>query len=986
MDGSDAVAARRRATVEGRAEHAGAAVEAEPHPAGADAAIAEAVIPRATYRLQLHHAFDFDAAGAVLPYLQRLGISHVYCSPITRARPGSLHGYDVVDHGQISPELGGQAGFLRFAAAARALGLGLLLDQVPNHMGVFGTDNPWWMDVLENGPASEYAGWFDIDWHPWSPALADKLLVPVLGAAYGEVLDAGEIVLSADLNAATLALDYHEHRFPLDPRTYSGVLEAAARAPGLDEEVVRWLVEQAAAFAALPWRDVSTDDGRAERRAAQHAARLALAQGLKSRRGAAGGLLAAIDAINAEPGRDQLHALHEAQAYRLADWRMAADEINYRRFFDINELAALRIDDERVFEAVQGPALELTALGLADGLRIDHPDGLLDPAAYFERLQRGYVRRRRLSEDLVAARPLYVVSEKIVAPHEELPRGWALHGTTGYRFASLANGLFVERRNAERMERIWRAATSTSQAYADIAQDCKRLIARSAMASQLTTLAHALQRIALADRRTRDYGFNTLRDALAEVAAAMPVYRTYVVDTPSAQDRKYIDWAIARARKRGGPVFPVLFEFIRRCLLAQAPDGSPGSGTFATAFQQFCAPVAAKGIEDTAFYRYHRLVSLNEVGSDPAQFGVSAAAFHASMRETQAHWPHTMLATSTHDNKRSEDVRCRIDVLSEQPGAWRLALRRWRTLTRSWRSDVDDEPAPSAADQILLHQTLLGTLPAGGLDAAELEGFRDRIERYMLKASREAKQRTRWVLPDAAYEAALTTFVRGLLGRVEGNPALAEVQAHAERLAWFGALNSLALTVLKLTAPGVPDIYQGNEVVDLSLVDPDNRRPVDYARRAALLDELARIAALTDPLPELSALGATPADGRLKLWLTWRLLQLRREQPELFAGGRYVALRVVGSRRRNAIGYARCNAKAALVVAVGRKFAGLGVEPGKPPIGQAVWADTELRWPDRVPTRATDVLSGRELAFDGRSVALARVFDPWPLAVLLATY
>lgn len=954
---------------------------------------ARPVIPRATYRLQLHRDFGFDAARAVLPYLQRLGISHVYCSPITRARPGSRHGYDVVDHAQINPELGGHAGFIAFAAAARALGLGLLIDQVPNHMCVFGADNPWWQDVLAHGQASEFAAYFDIDWLPPNPALHGKLLLPVLGDAYGDVLERGEIRLQGDAAAGALALHYHEHRFPLDPASYALLLQAAAaRCQGSTALALRALASECR---ALPPRD-AVDAAPASdapprhvpcRRMQQRLARL-----LQRDRHAAAALQAMVDEFNAEPGHERLHALHERQAWRLADWRMAADEINYRRFFDINELAAVRVEDPRVFEAVQGMALDLAAQGHVDGLRIDHADGLLDPAAYFGRLQQGLAQRLGRGADAAGARPLYVVAEKITAAHEEMPRDWVVHGSTGYRFSNVVNGVFVERRNAQRMERVWRAFGG-SDACERIVADCKRMVAHGAMAAQLTTLTQALQRIALADRRTRDYGVHMLRDALAEVAAAMPVYRTYVVQQASAQDRQFIDWAVAQARRRSDALAPTVFDFLRQCLLAEAlPGADPALAervrVFAMAFQQFCAPVAAKGIEDTAFYRYHRLVSLNEVGGDPASFGVSASAFHGANRDRRAHWPHTLLATSTHDHKRSEDVRCRIDVLSEVPAAWRLAMRRWKTQTRSWRVVVDGEAAPGAADLMLLHQTLLGTLPPEGLDEPGLGAYRERIEAYMLKAAREAKLHTRWVRPDAEYEAALLGTVRGLLGRLDGNPVLADLQARARRVAWFGAWNALAMTVLKCSVPGVPDFYQGNELVELSLVDPDNRRPVDFALRRRLLVELQALrgdGASPIAPAALAAMARQPEDGRLKLWLAWRLLTLRREQPALWRDGSYVALRVLGDKRRHALAFARRTPQATLLVAVARKFAQLGGEPGTPPVGAALWAGTEVRRPDwlpRRPLRARELFSEREVVLGAGPLALAERFAELPLTAL----
>jgi (1->4)-alpha-D-glucan 1-alpha-D-glucosylmutase len=955
----------------------------------------QAVIPRATYRLQLHQGFDFEAARAVLPYLHRLGISHLYCSPITRARSGSLHGYDVVDHAHISPELGGRTGFERFATDAKALGMGLLLDQVPNHMGVFGADNAWWMDVLENGAASEYAAYFDIDWRPPNPALHRKLLVPVLGDSYGHVLDSGDIRLVCDAATGVLALQYHEHRFPLDPGTYPGVLRGAGLQRGDGTEARRMLEDLADAFAAVPSRDADAPQALA-RRAFVRELQARLAQSVAADSSVAAALAAYVAALNDPAARDQLDLLHEAQAYRLSHWRLAADEINYRRFFDVNALAALRVEDERVFDAVQGMALDLAASGMVDGLRIDHPDGLLDPAAYFANIQQAFMRRlgtaATQADRAQTPAPLYVLAEKIVASHEEVPPTWALSGTTGYEFAVLVNGLLVERRNAKSMERTWRmfiGATDSTSDYAEIVQVCKRLVARGALASQLTVLAHALQRIALADRRTRDYGFNSLRDAIAEVAAAMPVYRTYVVHQASAQDRRFIDWAISQAAKRGDAGDAGLFDFLRSCLLMQATatasaDTVEAVRQFALGFQQFCAPVAAKGVEDTAFYRYYRLASLNDVGGDPGTFGVSASAFHRANATRAAQWPHTMLATSTHDNKRAEDVRCRIDVLSEMPGAWRLAQRRWKVATRAWRSEVAGAVAPSMADQFLLHQTLLGTLPANGLAPDEIAGYRERIGQYMLKAAREAKVRTSWSQPDAAYEAALQAFVLGLLGRVDGNPVLAELQSRASAIAWFGALNSLAMTVLKLTCPGVPDLYQGTELMDFSLVDPDNRRPVDYALRERLLSELERMRTSDDVANQVRKIASEPADGRIKLWLISQLLGLRRTREELFHAGRYEALKVQGPRRRHVVAYARRSGKAALLVVVARKFAALENQSGQLPVGPDIWGGTQVQLPAwLLPSyHAKDAFTQTGCDLGRTTVDLGDLFHSLPFAAI----
>ncbi len=949
--------------------------------AAADPSLA-ANVPRATYRLQLHHRFTFDDATRALPYLARLGISHVYCSPITRATRASLHGYDVVAHDEINPELGGAEGFARFTAALRKHGLGLLLDLVPNHMGIAGADNAWWADVLEDGEASLYARHFDIDWHPFDAALDGKVMLPVLGAPYGDVLESGDLKPVFEAERGVLAVRYHEHRFPLAPASYPALLATA----GADEPSLRVGLDAVAAlFIGLPDSGESGSDAAAARARAKASAQAALAR-LASTEPM---LVPALERTLAAAGAaEPLHTLLEAQSWRLAFWRVAGDEINYRRFFDINSLAALRMESRAVFEATQGLALELTASGVADGLRIDHPDGLRDPAGYFLRLQQGHARRAGLTLPQEPGErptwPLYLVVEKIAASHEDVPDSWAVHGSTGYRFASLVNGLFVDPAAEPRFDRIWRAFTGDPLSFEEHAYAGKRAVMRSALASELTVLASELLRIARADRRTRDHTFNSLRDALAEVTACLPVYRTYIVAAPSPQDRRYIEWALAQARRRSPAADASVFDFVRRTMLGEAGADAPEALRrraldWAVRFQQFSAPVAAKGVEDTAFYRHVRLAALNEVGGDPARFGITVRAFHGASADRAARWPHTLIATSTHDHKRSADVRCRIDVLSEMPAAWRLLLRRWSRMNRTHRTTARGEaPAPTPADEYLLYQTLLGTLPASGLDAAELAAYRERIAGYLLKAAREAKLRTSWTAPDAAYESALHGFVAGLLGRVAPNPFLDDLSAQARRLAWLGAFNSLATALLKFTSPGVPDIYQGHEVVNLTLVDPDNRKPVDYW---ALSAELASLETL-DP-GRAGELIAAPHDGRAKLWIAWRLLDLRRRRPLVFRDGDYRPLKAAGTHADHVVAFARHHAEGVLIVVVARLVARLLGESTQAPCGVAVWTDTAVEVDLADATRLRNVLDDGIVAVAGGRILLAEIFARFPGAALV---
>ena len=962
----------------------------------------EARIPRATYRLQFHREFDFDAAVRIVPYLARLGISHVYCSPISRARPGSTHGYDVVAHDEINPELGGPAGHARFSAALQAHGMGQILDMVPNHMGVLGGDNAWWSDVLENGPASAYALYFDIDWNPLDEALQGKVLLPVLGDHYGHVLAAGDLQIGFEPAAGAFVLRYHEHHFPIDPRSFAAVLEPAAAACS-DARVRDTLMRLAGEFALLPARSATEPEAIARREHDKAAHRMALAKLAAADPAAMEAIEAALHAFNADGPRDALHQLLDAQAYRLAFWRVAADEINYRRFFDINELAAVRVEHAPVFEATQGMALDLAARGVVDGLRIDHPDGLHDPAQYFERLQHGFAARAGITlpaaaDDSRPPRPLYVVAEKIAATHESLPEDWSVHGTTGYRFATEVNGVLIDTTARAKFDRIWHRFTDEDTDFEVLAYQGKRAVMRHALASELTVLATQLLRIARSDRRTRDHTYNSLRGAVAEVAACLPVYRTYLVEQASVQDRRYIDWAVAHARQRSPGADASVFDFVRRCLLGEAPLDAPAGVAeaalrFAMRFQQFSAPVAAKGVEDTAFYLDTRLASLNEVGGDPAHFGMTLRTFHRASAARAARWPHTMLATSTHDNKRSEDVRHRIDVLSEVPAAWRLATSRWQRLNRSLHAPrvegsgvaPETRAAPSAAGEYLLYQTLLGTLPAEGLTDATLGAYRERIEAYMLKAARESKAHTSWVAPNRDYEAALSRFVGALLARVQPNPFLTDMQAQAGVLAWFGALNSLTMALVKYSSPGVPDLYQGNELMDLSLVDPDNRRPVDYELRARHLDELEAISSGTGIADAVSALAASPHDGRAKLWFIWRLLTLRRECPALFERGGYTALAVRGPQASNVIAFERRHGNETLVVIAGRLFAGLGLPAGQLPLGEAAWGDTVVALPGCAEgARLVDRLSGQTLRVHRGAVRVADAFNALPGAALVA--
>jgi (1->4)-alpha-D-glucan 1-alpha-D-glucosylmutase len=974
-----------------------------PHPRVAErVAPVRARIPRATYRLQLHAAFTCDDAARVVPYLARLGVSHVYLSPVLRARPGSTHGYDIIDHSAFNPELGGREGFDRLAATARDHGLGLILDIVPNHMGVMGADNAWWMDVLENGPASVYAGFFDIEWEPLDEAMRHRVLLPVLGAQYGDVLESGELVVAFEPEAAGFAVRYYGHRFPVDPREYPRILEpvvAPRAAATLDAALAAELASLISAFGHLPARDDTRPEAIAERQRDKELHKRRFARLVADEPAVRVLVDRAVTTINGTPGDrasfDALHALLEAQAYRLAYWRVASDEINYRRFFDINDLAALRMENEAVFEATHGLVLQLAADGRIDGLRIDHPDGLYDPEQYFRRLQERYARLAGVELGTTVGgrppRPLWVVAEKITARYESLPERWPVHGTVGYRFATVANGLFVDGTSKTKLIRTWRAFSGLDLDFEEAAYQGKRRVMRAALASELTVLSATLLRLARADRRTRDFTFNTLRLALAEVVACFPVYRTYIAaDRCSAQDRRYIDWAVARAKRRTRAGETSIYDFIRRAMLAQAPEDADEDVraqycAFAMKLQQFTAPVTAKGVEDSAFYVFMPLTALNEVGADPDMFGMTVAAFHAASADRCAKWSHTMLATSTHDNKRSEDVRARIDVLSEMPAAWRLLLRRWSRMNRSRRRVQEGELAPSPNDEYLLYQTLLGTYPVEPLDQAGLDAYRARIHAYMQKAVREAKQRSSWINVNEGYESAVRNFVDALLGRREGNRFLDDLAAQGRAVAWFGRLNTLAMTLVKLASPGVPDIYQGTELPDLSLVDPDNRRPVDFGIRGALAEELEALAAApVESIAErVAGFVADPLDPRAKLWVVMRALALRRSDPELFETGAYLPLEASGPKAAHVVAFARRRDDRCIVTVAGRLFATLVGEPDRLPLGEAVWGDTSLDLaPLAGPGALVDAFTGTRFEPQDGRLPVAAIMSRFPGALL----
>ncbi|HEX5513122.1 MAG TPA: malto-oligosyltrehalose synthase, partial [Gammaproteobacteria bacterium] len=949
-----------------------------------------AAIPRATYRLQLNSGFTFRDAAALVPYLAALGISHVYCSPYLRARPGSPHGYDIIDHNALNPEIGSAEDFDAFCQALEVHGMSQIIDVVPNHMGVMGADNAWWLDVLENGPASLYADYFDIDWRPAKAELYHKLLLPVLGGVYGEVLERGELELRFEPGEGAFSVWYYQHRLPLAPESYPALLDARADTLtlklGEQHPQLLELRSLISAFRHLPPRDETATDRLLERQRDVQLHKQRLARLCAESAELASHLAETATGYNGQPGDprsfDALHALLEEQAYRLAHWHTAADEVNYRRFFDIHDLAALRMEDTRVFESTHQLVLRLVQEGKVEGLRIDHPDGLYDPYAYFLRLQERAAGETALPED----KPLYLLVEKILAPDEPLPPYWPVHGTTGYDFLGLVNGLLVDPASSRDLLRFYRVFSGAGGAFAELVYKCKRLIMKYALASELHTLAFQLNRMSEADRRTRDFTFYRLRQALAEMIAWLPVYRTYERGGEILErDRRYIEQALQRAIQGSRDEETEVYRFLRRVLLHEGLSGDmlARANRFVMKLQQYTGAVMAKGLEDTAFYRYFPLISLNEVGSEPSRFGITIEQFHHANAERQRHWPHAMLATSSHDNKRSEDVRARINVLSELRREWRRQVRTWTHAAAPAKHTVDGVAAPSRNDEYLFYQTLIGTWPLGEPDAAAWRDYVARIEAYMLKAVREAKQHTSWINPNQPYEMAVSSFVTALLA---DQRFLALVRPFQQQVARFGLYNSLSQTLLKLTAPGVPDIYQGNELWDFSMVDPDNRRAIGYAHRAESLRALGPPSS-----QQMQALLASLDDGRTKLAVTRYVLLVRQQHETLFRDGSYIPLATSGQKADHLVAFGRRRRQQTAIVVAPRLYAHLLLgDHRRLPLGEEIWGDTRIELePLADATTFNNSLTGATVAVEveaGRRFIRAReVLADFPVALLIGT-
>jgi (1->4)-alpha-D-glucan 1-alpha-D-glucosylmutase len=910
-------------------------------------------VPVATYRIQFNSGFRFEDARRIVAYLAELGITDLYSSPVLRARKGSTHGYDVVDAHMLNPELGTEDDLTALHEELQGHEVGFILDIVPNHMAA-SHENAWWMSVLENGPHSRFVHYFDIDWRPVTVhgQTEQKVLLPILGKPYGEVVESGEIKLNFDPDG--FFFTYYDKRLPLAPKTYGRILRQCLEL--LPKEGV-----------AIEISDLVSGDSTVTNSRFLKETLARIHQESEEFRNA---LVSVISKLNGDGSDassfDALDSLLDAQYYRLAYWRIASEKINYRRFFDVTDLVGVRIENPEVFEARYRRILDLVVEGKVTGLRIDHIDGLYEPIGHMAKMQLRLARPVPSEPPTAGRRPFYIVVEKILAAGEELPKAFEVSGTTGYDFLDSVNTVFVDPAGLEKLGTFYKSFSGVTQSFEEMSYERKKQIIQELFSGEMRQLGKQLGELSMHDRNARDFAPIDLLVALTEITASMPVYRTYVRNVEvSDTDREYIRQAIAAARRRAGETVDMrLFRFLELVLLVAPPSYLEAErerwAAFVMRWQQFTGRVMAKGVEDTTFYNYNRLISLNEVGGEPGREGDfdPVKEFHARNERMQRDWPHTMNATSTHDTKRSEDVRTRISVLSEDPEWWEGAVRRWQKMNAGLRSDG----IPHPNEELLIYQTLIGMWP---LEDEEIDTVPERLRQYLEKAAREAKTHTNWITPNVEYEKALQDFASAIL---ENQPFREDFIQTQKRTAFHGFVNSLAQLVLKLTAPGAPDFYQGTEIWDLSLVDPDNRRPVDYERRSSMLKKLK--AGFERGSLDIATMLRRFFDGRVKLFVTWRGLDARARHRDLFRDGTYTALT---SDSPNVVAFTRGEH---VFVAVPRLTSRIA-PAGTAPIGEA-WGTAAVNAP---AGSWKNIFTGDTLVIEGDSVPLARVFERFPVAI-----
>jgi (1->4)-alpha-D-glucan 1-alpha-D-glucosylmutase len=964
-------------------------------------------IPVSTYRLQLGADHTLDQVRSLLPYLDKLGISDVYLSPLFRARKESSHGYDVVDHGAIDPAIGNLQTFARMAETATSMGMGVLLDVVPNHMGINDPGNSWWNDVLENGEGSYFADYFDIEWHPASGAMQNKVLLPFLGDPFGKVLENGELRLV--YRERRLQLEYYERRFPVTPSSWPIALQLALDDDSLttgDANVSTDRTELASIITQLrnlPPGTKNDSESMEQRYREQKIAARRLDQLTAASPAVRTALDHALEQMNGTPGDaksfDRLEQLLDEQWYRLAYWRVAADEINYRRFFDVNDLAAIRVEDPRVFDAVHRLIARLLEAGWVTGLRIDHPDGLRDPLAYFKNLQTMY--RTSQPSTNGASRDVYILAEKILSGEELLASDWPVSGTTGYDLLNVIGRVQVHLDGLSELRSAYDRDTDQDDKPADVVYESRRTVLLTTMASELSMLTAQLFRITRQHRASRDFTQPALQRALREVLASMTVYRTYArIDSWDITDADYrtVTTAVRMAKRRNRSMPFAMFDFIASILLLEhpptiTPEQAEDRRRFALKFQQVSGPVAAKGVEDTAFYRYYPLASLNEVGGELDAKPLAVDEFHRLMHHRRNLWPHSMSATSTHDSKRGEDMRARLHVLSEMPREWEQAFARWQTMNKTLRREVDSDTIPDANEEYLIYQTLVGTWPFETPQGDERTEYCDRILQYLEKALREAKIHTSWMNPSEAHETAIRDFITSLFAP-EHQAFLDDVTSFVSQIADAGFVNSLSQLLLKVTLPGMPDFYRGTELWDFNLVDPDNRRPVDYESRKHRLKSLWS-AAENDMPASARELAARWPDPDVKLWVTTSSLRCRRELCDVFALGEYIPLSVSGSGADHVLAFARRHESQIAICVVPRHFyryqAAHPCVKTDSPVPAANWAGTKLILPADFPADWMCRISGNRYTSTNnpkagtegeRELAIAELFSVLPVALV----
>lgn len=969
-------------------------------------------IPVSTYRLQLNNFFRIADASRVVGYLSELGITDIYSSPYFRSGPGSTHGYDVVDHNSLNPELGTEDEYEDFFAEIRNRGMGQILDIVPNHMCISCNGNAWWMDVLENGQAARCAEYFDIDWDPVKTELKGKVLLPMLADQYGKVLEAGELVLKFEEGAFVLC--YGELKLPLLPETYVDVLKHRISSLELllkaEDPYLTEYLSIITSLSHLPGCAEQDAEKISERYREKEIAKKRLFTLCSNNGDIAKFVDENVTIINGVKGDtksfDLLDELLSRQVYRLAYWRVAADEINYRRFFDINSFGAIRVENPDVFWGIHGLVLRLIKEGKVTGLRVDHPDGLYNPTEYFAQLQReclylltggtqpGQAEVLQAGADHheqqeKATLSFYVIGEKILMKGEKVPDEWPVSGTTGYAFMNKLNGIFVDADAAKKFTRIYTDFTGSRSTFQEIVYEKKKLIMEAVMSGEINTLAHVLSRIADKDRHTRDFTLNSLRKAIIEVIAFFPVYRSYISTySVTERDRQYIELAVLKARRKNLSLSGSVFDFLRDILLLRFPEGiSDGERKtrhdFVMRFQQITSPVTAKGVEDTAYYVYNRLVSLNEVGGAPERFGSPVDAFHGHNIGRLKSFPHTLNATSTHDTKRGEDVRARINVLSEMPAEWKKHLALWSRLNRRKKALVDGNPVPDANEEYLFYQTLLGTWPTSPMDAEKYVSYKKRIVSYMQKSIREAKANSSWIDPDIAYEEAMTAFIDSVLENGHDNHFLKSFSPFHNVVMHLGIFNSLSQTLMKIASPGVPDFYQGTELWDLTLVDPDNRGAVDYESRIRILADIKKREEQIGPMELAREFAAGREDGRIKFYVTYKALAYRKANREIFETGDYLPLEASGERADNICAFARRLGERTAVIVIPRLLGRHISEPAEPFSWRDIWGTSAVLIPFATAGDSyRNVFTGETMKVDSAAISLSKIFADLPVTLL----